>query len=179
MHFGVCCCSCSVFSRLFLPTVLQMVLVHSSLFTCFFLYRLHPLSICLLFFFCLLCLFVPCTHMACGLLYCRWVNPTTNLSPPSKTDTKRPRTHSGCLSLSLLVVCLTYRLSPRGCVTKHRLVAYRVKSVYSFNKSFIKWQTEQKWVTSLLHLSQNKPALFLFPLTASLFVTFLPKQIFM
>lgn len=131
------------------------------------------------FFFCLLCLFVPCTHMACGLLYCRWVNPTTNLSPPSKTDTKRPRTHSGCLSLSLLVVCLTYRLSPRGCVTKHRLVAYRVKSVYSFNKSFIKWQTEQKWVTSLLHLSQNKPALFLFPLTASLFVTFLLKQIFM
>lgn len=37
--------------RLFLPTILQMVQVHSSLCTYSILYRLHPLSICLLFFF--------------------------------------------------------------------------------------------------------------------------------
>lgn len=36
--------------RLFLPTVLQMVQVHSSLCTYFILYCLHPLSICLRFF---------------------------------------------------------------------------------------------------------------------------------
>lgn len=37
--------------RLLLPTVLQMVQVHSSLCKCSILYRLHPLSIWSLFFF--------------------------------------------------------------------------------------------------------------------------------
>lgn len=70
----------SLSSRLFLPTVLQMVQVHSSLCTYFILYCLHPLAICLLSFFspCFSCLLVLCTLMASGLLVCMCDNPQKN-----------------------------------------------------------------------------------------------------